>query len=644
MGIDIGLAQSSNFGVKVFRKDIQSLRGVALLLVIAYHARLGLSSGFVGVDMFFVVSGFVITSHLLDERDERAMQSAKKFIVRRFWRLVPVLLVGVLSTLAISLVVLTPFGEQEPAIRTGWWSIAFLGNVELMLHAGYWGTPQNPLLHIWSLGVEGQLYLGILILMMTLIFIERRAAQSGRSDHLRWLTFVIVIAIGVSFILSLASSYDLSVIPIAKQFAFYGSPTRAWEFLFGGLLASQQTRLVLLSKRSANYLGVIGWLGILVGLVIIKPASVFPGWVALLPVLGTTAIIASGGSVHKFSRILNLRIFQHVGDISYSWYVVHYPVITLLTILFPDSSIPQRLVSVGLSYLLSVVLFLRVEKPMRRLSLAGRRRQLKVGFLLVGTSLLVMLLIGQASETLRSSWQPRPFYSGFRDEVKLLGECLDSPMPNDISETCVWNGGAGTPRLMLLGDSQAASLASGAINAAGLVGAEITVHSQGGCPFMSSSVDNKRCPSWDDRWRAIRDYGPDVLIVSNDWSSQDARYIKDLAIAVQSEQLPTIFIHEAPSLGGSRESLASKYFFHSTSVPSDPAIHDASLNALNRVAEINNLIRVFDPETALCPKTRCSLEMSDLRGVFYGGGHLSRKGSDLLAPDLAELISTLLKN
>ena len=630
--------------MKVFRKDIQSLRGIALLFVIAYHARLGLSSGFVGVDMFFVVSGFVITNQLLDERGGTTLQLAKKFIVRRFWRLVPVLLVGVLSSLALSLVVLTPFGEQEPAIRTGWWSIAFLGNVELMLHAGYWTSPQNPLLHIWSLGVEGQFYFGILIMVMTLIFVERRAAQSGRSDHLRWLTFVIVIAICASFVLSLASSYDLSVIPIAKQFAFYGSPTRAWEFLFGGLLASQQTRLVLLSKRSANYLGVFGWLGILVGLVIIKPVSVFPGWVALLPVLGTTAIIASGGSVHNFSRILNLRIFQHVGDISYSWYVVHYPVIALLTVLFPNSSIPQRLVWVGLSYLLSLALFLRVEKPMRRLSLAGWRRQFKVGFLLVGTTLLVMLLIGQGSAALRSSWQPRPFYSGFRDEVKLLGECPDSPVPNDISETCVWNRGAGTPRLMLLGDSQAASLASGAINAAGLVGAEIAVHSQGGCPFMSPSVDKNRCPSWDDRWRAIRDFRPDVLIVSNDWSSQDARYIKDLAIAVQSEQLPTIFVHEAPYLGGSRESLVSKFIIHSSPVPSDPAIHDASLDALNRLADMNNMIKVFDPETALCSEYRCSLEMSDLRGVFYGGGHLSRKGSDLLAPDLAELISTLLKN
>ena len=630
--------------MKTFRKDIQSLRGIALLFVVAYHARLGLSSGFIGVDMFFVISGFVITSHLLDDRGGTALQLAWKFIVRRFWRLVPVVLVGVLATLAVSLVVLSPFGEQQPVIRTGWWSIAFLGNIELMLHANYWATPQNPLLHLWSLGVEGQLYLGLLILVTTLIKIDNRATQTRKSNHLRWLTIAIVIAICVSFILSLASSYDLSVIPIARQFAFYGSPTRVWEFLFGGLLASQQIHLTKLSKRSANFLGAVGWLGILVGLVFITPASAFPGWVALLPVLGTTAVIAAGGSGHQFSWMSDLKILQRIGDISYSWYVVHLPVLIFLEILFPYNSIPQRLAWVGLSYLLSLAMFLGVEKPMRRLSLEGRRRQLKVGVSMVGATLSVMLLIGLGSATLRSSGQLDPFYSGVRDEVKLLGVCMNSSIPDDIRENCVWNADVDAPRVILLGDSQAASLASGAIKAAGLVGAEIAVHSQGGCPFISSSVTNIRCPSWDDRWRAIRDYQPDVLIVSNNWSSVDSRYVEDLVVAIIAEQLPTIFVQEAPYLGGSRQSLASKYLFHSTSVPSDPAIRAASLDALIQHSGINSLIQVFDPETVLCPKTRCLLDLPALRGVFYGQGHLSRTGSDILAPDLAELISLMLRN
>ena len=488
-----------------FRKDIQSLRGIALLFVIAYHAHLGLSSGFVGVDMFFVISGFVITSHLLDRHEQTALQLVSKFFVRRFWRLVPVVLVGVLATLAISLVVLSPFGEQEPVIRTGWWSIAFLGNIELMLDANYWGTRNNPLLHMWSLGVEGQLYLGILILVMALIQIDRRTAQSGRSNHPRWLTITVVLAICASFSLSLACSYDLSVIPIARQFAFYGSPTRAWEFLFGGLLATQQTRLAKLSKRSASRLRFTGWIVVLIGLVITKPTSVFPAWIALFPVLGTTAIIAAGGTVNNFSRRFNLRIFQHIGDISYSWYVVHFPVITFFTILFPGNSILESLACVGLSYLLSLAMFFGVEKPMRQLSLAKKRKQLKVGFSMVSTSLLVILLFGLLSATLRSSWQPRPFYSGFRDEIKLLGECLDSPIPDDISENCVWNSGASKSRLMLLGDSQAASLASGAITASVFTGAEIAIHAQGGCPFISSALKISRCPSWEDRWRAIRD-------------------------------------------------------------------------------------------------------------------------------------------
>jgi peptidoglycan/LPS O-acetylase OafA/YrhL len=597
-----------------------------------------------GVDIFFVISGFVITSHLLERREQTVLQLVSEFSVRRFWRLFPVVLVGVLVTLAMSLVVLSPFGEQEPVIRTGWWSIAFLGNIELMLNTNYWGGTYNPLLHMWSLGVEGQLYLGMLLLVVALMLFGRHTAQSKRDGYPRWLPNIIFIAICASFSLSLASSYDVSFIPIARQFAFYGSPTRAWEFLFGALLALQQVRLEKLSWRSASQLRIVGWIGILIGIVVAKPASVFPGWIALFPVLGTTAIIAAGGAVRNFSRLLNLRIFQHLGNISYSWYVVHFPVITFLVILFPNNSILERITFVGLSYLLSLAMFYGVEKPLRPLSFAKKRRQLSVGLLMITSTLLVILLIGQLSATLRTSWQPRPFYTGFRDEVELLGECLDSPVPDDISENCVWNRGVGTPRLMLLGDSQAASLASGAINASVLVGAEIAIHAQGGCPFISSTLKISRCPSWDSRLNAIRDYQPDVLIIANAWSQYDDSQIDILAETLQNEQLPTILVLEAPYLGVSRDSLASKFLFHLSPVPSDPAIHDVSLDVLNRVAGTSKVAKIFNPETALCPETRCSFEVDFLRGAFWDGNHLSRKGSDLLAPRLAEIISTMVNN
>lgn len=630
----------------MIRKDIQTLRGVALLFVIAYHARLGLNGGFVGVDMFFVVSGFVITNQLLENNKDAPLQLVYKFIVRRFWRLVPVLFGGVFLTLTLSLIVLSPFGDQGSALATGWSAIAFLSNVELMLNSVYWSSPNNPLLHTWSLGVEGQFYLGILILVTTLIFFDRRAIEARRTNHLRGLPFVIVTAICASFVLSLLASYDLSFLPIGKNLAFYSSPTRAWEFLFGGFLASQQTHLLLLSKRSVNYLGVFGWFGILAGLVVIRPTSVFPGWVALFPVLGTTAIIASGGAGHKFSQVFNLRVFRHVGDISYSWYVVHYPVLSLLTVLFPISSVPQRIVWVGFSYLLGLVVFLKIEKPMRGLSLAGWGRQLKVGSLMVAVSLSLMLAIGWGSAVLRSSWEPRPFYTGFRD-AEVIGECLDAPVPHDMSvpddmsETCVWNRGAGRPRLMLLGDSQAESLATGAIHAAELVGSEIAVHSQGGCQFVSPSINQRRCPSWDDRWRAIREYKPDVLIVSNAWSYNSPRYINDLAEAVRSEKLLTIFVHEAPSLGKSYDSLANKLLTPPPMLANRDA-SDASLKVLNQVADLNTWINVFDPETTLCPKIRCSLEMPELRGMFWSDSHLSMNGSNVLTPNLAKLISIVL--
>ena len=628
--------------MKSFRKDVHSLRGLAIVSVAAFHTDLGLSGGFVGVDIFLVISGFLITSQLLDQVQQNPLRLASRFLVRRFWRLVPVAHVGVLATLAASLVVLSPFQEQESAFRTGRWSLIFLGNFELMLHADYWKTAQNPLIHMWSLGVEGQLYLVILTLVAASVFICKSSAESRCLESCNFLTFILIFSVLASFSLSLVSSYNLSIIPIAKNFAFFGSPTRVWEFLLGGLLALNRTNLIKLNERSANQLKVAGWLGIFIGILVAKPTSVFPGWIALLPVLGTTAIIASGTASGNSLRILYSRIPQHLGDISYSWYVVHFPVIIFFQILFPNSSITVRFLWLGLSYFLGLAMYFGVEKPMRRLTLETNKRQLIFGLTTISISFSGLLLIGVGSSTLRSSWI-KPFYSGLRDEISLLGECLDSPIPADLSKNCVWNAGENTPRIVLLGDSQASSLASGAITAAGLVGAEIAVHSQGGCPFSSPDLKLDRCPSWDDRWKAIKNYKPDLLIVANAWTNYYDSLGFDLVSTLESEQLQTIFVHQAPYLGEFRESLASKYIIRASPKLEDRARQDATLSLLNQIADDHELIKIFNPETTLCPQSKCSFNLSSLRGAFWGNGHLAEIGSNRLAPDLANLISISLK-
>ncbi|NBR37107.1 MAG: acyltransferase [Chitinophagales bacterium] len=625
-----------------FRKDIHLLRGVAALLVVLYHADLGLSGGFIGVDLFFVISGYLITNHLLELRERHPQDWVAKFLGRRFWRLVPVALVGVSITLALSLLMLAPFGEQQPAIRTGWSSLAFLANVELNLNQNYWVTSRNPLLHMWSLGVEAQFYFGILLFMVTSAFLKTRSRFAKNMKQVEILNFIFILAMCASFSLSLAASFDFSAIPLAKPFAFYGSPTRLWEFLAGGILATQQKQLKELPNGWAKPFLVAGWIAISAGLAIARPDSVFPGWIALLPVFGVGMLIAAGGIQSKFSPVQELRIFQHLGDISYSWYVVHFPILVFAKILFPDSSILERVTWVILTYFLGLVTFKCVEKPMRQMSIATRKKQLMTGFSLVTVSVIVVSLLSIGSVALRSWWNPEPFYSGVRDEVELLGNCLDSPIPIDMGENCVWNGGANKPRLMLLGDSQAASLASGLIAAATRIGAEIAIHSQGGCAFISPALDKNRCPTWDDRWQAIQNYKPDVLIVTNAWSTYPKESITDLVDAINANNQPTVLVHEAPSLGDPRETLASKVF-RLPPISNDLEIQDTYLRALTEIASTSELVSVLDPEAMLCPKTKCSIEMEHLRGVFYGGSHLSRKGANLLAQDLASHISALLR-
>jgi peptidoglycan/LPS O-acetylase OafA/YrhL len=339
------------------RPDIQGLRAIAVLTVVAFHSRLPVPGGFVGVDMFFVISGYVITAMLQAEWAVTGRISFGRFYVRRFKRLVPALTILVVITVAISFLVLSPLGTQQTAAKTAVGATLFVANVVIaQTTGGYFDAPAetNPLLNIWSLSVEEQFYLGFPALLAIGWFLSKRA---------RFSTFLIVGCIA-------AASFALAVLGASHpQFhhsllGFYSPLTRAWEFASGALLFLSVTRLTI-SRHLATTLGLLGALILGASLWLITRTTIFPGVWTLLPVTGTVLLIFA--RTHQFNPVtkaLAALPIVKVGDWSYSIYLWHWPFIVFTALVWPKNS-PAVLIAAAASFVPAIASYEWVEQPIR---------------------------------------------------------------------------------------------------------------------------------------------------------------------------------------------------------------------------------------------------------------------------------------
>jgi peptidoglycan/LPS O-acetylase OafA/YrhL len=281
------------------RADIQGLRAVAVLLVVAFHAGLPVPGGFIGVDVFFVISGFVITELILRSLDTPGGFRFRTFYARRLKRLLPALALMVAVVLALSIVLLSPLGAQQTAAATGLGAVFFVANfVIYSLTGDYFDAPAetNPLLHTWSLSVEEQFYFIFPALMVLAWWLAHRRRSGGRR-----MSFILLSGLAVlSFLLCVAMSFGwsgLRAIERPAEWAFYSSLTRAWEFAVGALLAMALTSARMRTTRlPGQALSVMGALLLIISAFAITGSSTFPGFIVAVPVLGTLLVIAGGSA------------------------------------------------------------------------------------------------------------------------------------------------------------------------------------------------------------------------------------------------------------------------------------------------------------------------------------------------------------
>lgn len=345
-----------------YRPDIEGLRALAILLVVAAHAGvLGFSGGYIGVDVFFVISGYLITGLLVAEHRRAGKIDFARFYARRFRRLLPALLLMLLVTAVAGWLIFLVEDQPKQAVAGGAAAL-WISNLHFAFdRIDYFGTAaeSNMYLHTWSLGVEEQFYL-VWPLLISLLLRRKGSASS-------WLTPAMIVLVVVSFAASLALTQ------LSTRYAFYLMPARAWQFAAGAILFLQTPGIVEVMGEK-NYVwaqGMIGWLGVVLlvcALLLIDANTPYPGAWAILPTLGTVCLIfaASSSGNHVIPRALSVWPMQVIGRFSYSWYLWHWPVLILGTALLPVQSAGDRALLVAISLVLAVLSYLLIERPIRR--------------------------------------------------------------------------------------------------------------------------------------------------------------------------------------------------------------------------------------------------------------------------------------
>ncbi|MGI3902457.1 MAG: acyltransferase family protein [Janthinobacterium lividum] len=331
-----------------YRSDIDGLRAISVALVFAFHLGL-IGGGFIGVDVFFVISGCLITG-IIHAELEGGRFTFKEFYERRARRILPALLTMIVATAAGGYILLYP-GDYETFGRSSLYALAGLSNIFFMTHTGYFDLPsQNmPLLHTWSLGVEEQFY----VLWPAVLMIGYRIFGGSK---LAWRSFLGAI-VAASFV---AAFLEVSRDPKA---AFYLPFTRGWELALGGLLVF----LPRVSGRIAVALPPLGLTLIAATAIILKPSDPFPGLNALPPVIGALLILCSGQTI--VGGLLGR--LAPIGRISYSLYLWHWPIIVFWRVYLNGAPLAglDMLVIVGLATGVSVLSYAFIEQPLRRIRL-----------------------------------------------------------------------------------------------------------------------------------------------------------------------------------------------------------------------------------------------------------------------------------
>ncbi len=357
-----------------FRPDIEGMRAFAVLAVVFYHADLGVRGGFIGVDVFFVISGFLITRQLVESVGKQGIRALPTFYTRRIRRLLPAGATVVIATI-VAARIWAPALQVRSITIDGIFTTFYGLNYRLAIEGTQYlhqTDSVSPLQHFWSLGVEEQFYVVWPILIVLVAWIGRRY---------RNILLFVVLAAGAA----LSYHYSIVVTGQSSSWAYFSLHTRAWELALGGLVAIGCRPLARLPRRLA---GLGAWIGlgtVVASAFMFSDSTKYPGSLAAVPVVGAALLIACGcGPRLKVERVLGEPMLQCIGRISYSWYLWHWPMLIMAPLIVGHPlTWPARLFVIWLSFVVAIMSYFMIENPFRAL---GKRnwQGFGTGFLISG--------------------------------------------------------------------------------------------------------------------------------------------------------------------------------------------------------------------------------------------------------------------
>ena len=346
------------------RTDIQGLRALAVLIVVIYHVwPERLSGGFIGVDVFFVISGYLITAHLLGEVVRTGRISLRDFWARRVRRLLPAAFTVLIVAVALSLLILPESILKQNLAEIGAAAVYALNWLLVANSVDYLASENAPSVvqHFWSLSVEEQFYILWPLVLVGALFISRKnGALNFRQHATVFLAVIFVSSLGIS----------IWVTHVSPNVAYFATYTRAWEFASGGLLAMYGKPIF--DSLSSRMKDILSWCGL--GLVLVPAflytsATPFPGWTAAVPVLGTLLLLKLGdcSSIWSPQFLAKFAVVQVVGDVSYAMYLWHWPMVVAVPVaLGHPIGLKSGLAIVVGSFVLALVTQRFVEEPFRK--------------------------------------------------------------------------------------------------------------------------------------------------------------------------------------------------------------------------------------------------------------------------------------
>ena len=641
------------------RRDIDGLRALAVLPVVLFHFGFNtFSGGFVGVDVFFVISGFLITSILFREI------SAQRFSFLDFWgrrarRILPALTVVVVVTLALGWLLLTAKDLSDLG-RTIRYQSLFISNILFMREDGYFepASDLKPLLHTWSLAVEEQYYIFFPLMMVLLMRYVR---------HWRWMLFAVLLV-----------SFGLNIVYIERrpEFAFFSLPTRAWELLCGAMLA------VLPAAKHAPRLwvrqtvGLAGLAAVLLAVFTFDKTTVFPGWAALVPVLGTTALIWSGARGPTLAgQLLSLRPMVWIGLLSYSLYLWHWPIYVYANAISIDGiQPPEALGWIALAVTLAWLSLRFVELPFREKRVFASRSSVLVGGL---ASIAVLAVVGSAIRS--ADGVPQRLsgkaleYAQSREWKAGQTDCMQLSTDKALDKVCLVGGDQEVaPTKMFWGDSHTAALLPAIAGNAGRDVHPVWLYSLTACPPIIDEHLRQQCKDFNKRNMAlVLERGIKDVVLAANWSlyiygredgDGDKQFLLDrkdnmaqaeqrLAVGLKAQvaelraagvqvwlfkEVPLqhkSFIDRLTSLariGRSAEGLGRPLNEHL-------ARQQFFTSLFGSMSAADSGIHVIDPTPLMCKDGLCMIDV-DGHSQYKDADHLSDAGSARLSPLFAPML------